>query len=238
MTFKVVSANDAHHLLSLWQAGQDESIQAYEDTIGSVGAETSDEIGHGANVLRNLHEQSRGRGDWGTFDGEAAAGFHSMVAPLPASIEGNPGFWRWVALRLFNVIEWRHARPEGAYPGNYGLGSRTSNYPMRLWFRAALSYDDKAADPYELTRRGSVDFWESGIIRPRYSSCRALVRAFVRYQYPESSDGVRLHSTHPDGVRLLYKKLKRLQATMALELLDDNEAYSLLDDLGSGLRRA
>ena len=35
---------------------------------------------------------------------------------------------------------------------------------------------------------------------------------------------------------MLYKRLQRLQATMAFELLDDDEAYSLIEDLGSTLR--
>ena len=237
MAFKGISANDAHYLLSRWQAGEEEALDAYEVALDNVDSAASEKTGHAIRDVKDLYEQSRDSNDRAGFDREAAVAFHSAIAPLPPSIEGDPGFWRWVALQMFHVIEWRHSRPDGAHPHNYGLGSRTSNYPRRLWFRAALSYDE-AADPYELVRRGPVDFWESGIIRPRYSSCRALVRAFVRWQYPEPSSMGSLHLTHADGIRLLYKQLKRLHSTMALELLDDNEAYSLLDDLGSDLRRA
>lgn len=234
MSYKTISANDAQELLQLWQARREMPIEEFEYPQGDGDSAVNDAIAS----LKRLHEQSASRSDWAAFDGEAAVAFHQAVAPLPPSIEGNPGFWRWVALQLFNVIEWRHARPEGAHPHNYGLGSRMSNYPIRLWLRAALSYDDQSTDPYELTRRGAVDFWESGIIRPRYSSCRPLVRSFVRYQYPELSSRGTLHLTHSNGIRSLYKRLKRLHATMALELLNDDDAHSLVDELGSGLQRA
>ena len=233
MPYKIISANDAHELLLSWQTGKEGTIEEFEYPEGDADSAVNDAI----SSLRHLHEQSTNRSDWAAFDGEAAVMLHQTIAPLPPAIEGNPGFWRWIALQLFKVIEWRHARPEGAHPHNYGLGSRVSNYPIRLWLRAALSYDDQSTDPYELTCRGAVDFWESGIIRPRYSSCRALVRSFVRYHYPELSGRGTLHLTHSNGIRSLYKRLKRLHATMALELLDDDDAYALLNELGSGLQR-
>ena len=112
------------------------------------------------------------------------------------------------------------------------------NYPLRLWLRASLSYDEQADDPYELTRKGTIDFWESGILRPRYSSCRTLVKGFIRYQYPDNAPRGYLHPTDPQGVRMLYKRIKRMHTTLALELLDEEEAYELLKDLGSDLMAA
>ena len=237
MDFKAISANDAQRLLRLWQT---ESIEKYEYAVGPANARAAASVGNAIKVLRDLHGRSQGRSDWAAFDGEAAVAFHSAIGSLPSAIEKDRGFWIWTALQLFNVIEWRHARPEGAHRYNYGLGARTSNYPMRLWLRASSSYDDLAADPYELTRRGTVDFWESGIIRHRYSSCRALVRAFVRYQYPAPSGRARLHPTHPDGLRSLYRILRREYAKdkIAIRSLDDAGAYALLHRLGSQLRPA
>ena len=35
---------------------------------------------------------------------------------------------------------------------------------------------------------------------------------------------------------MLYKRLKRIHATVALEMLDEGAAFGLLSDLGKGLR--
>ena len=245
MIFKELSDSDAQELIKVWHEGDMDSVKEYEHQVGKgdsldpILSEASNAIVH----LKHASSSSSNRVDPASFDSKAAVAFHSTIRArcnLPPDIEGRRRFWIWLALaKMYDVIEWRHHRDGGAHPANYGLGSRERNYAWLLWFRAELSYDEKAADPYELTRRGSIDFWESGILRPRYSACRPLVRAFIRYQYPaELSGKPRLHPTNPNGARQLYKILRRRHATMALELLDDSDAYSLIDNLGAGLQRA
>ncbi len=237
----MLSAGDAHYLLSCWQHDQEEEADIYGRELSSISPAESvlDEAIDAIDALRSADSYKRLR-NLASFDCEAAVLLHYKVQELPPAIESNTEFWYWLAIfKFFEIIEWRHARKdEGAHPNNYGLGSRMGNYPLRLWLRASLSYDENAGDPYALTRKGTIDFWESGILRPRYSSCRALVKSFIRYQYPDNAPRGYLHPTDPQGVRMLYKRIKRMHTTLALELLDENETYELLEDLGADLMRA
>ena len=241
MPLKTLSAGDALYILSCWQSNQEEEPDTYGRELSNT-CPTEHALDKAVLAIDGLRltDPHKRRSDFASFDCQAAVLFHQKVLELPHVIESNAEFWYWVAIfKFFEVIEWRHARKdEGAHSNNYGLGSRISNYPLRLWLRASLSYDKNTDDPYALTRKGTIDFWESGILRPRYSSCRALVKSFIRYQYPDNAPRGYLHPTNPQGIRMLYKRIKRMHTTLALELLDEGEAYELLDDLGSDLMRA
>ena len=235
---KELTANDAREVLLCWQKGDWEPINEYVTQSGTGSPIDESAINSAVDAIQSICDEGRAnKRERGIIDGDAATFLHSSLPNLDAATVGKAGFWRWLALaNFYRVIEWRHHRDEGAHPNNYGIGNRWTNYPARLWFRADLSYDEHSQDPYELTKRGPVDFWESGIIRHNYASCRCLARAFVRYQYPGERLGrPRLHLVHENGVRLLYKRLRRLHATVAFEILNDDEAYELLLDLGHGL---
>ncbi len=163
---------------------------------------------------------------------------------LPPNLAASDGFWRWLAVAKFSaIIEARHAPASSqAHLGNYGIDkSVTSNRMAILWLRADMLYDaDATRDPYHLAKYHlHADFLESGIIRPRYAWCRNLSRALVRFQYrsPES-DSAFLHSTHENGIRELYKRLRRLHPTVAFEFISDDELENILQDKSRDLKRA
>jgi len=172
------------------------------------------------------------------FDRKAAELVHRNLA-IPASISGRKDFWIWVSLELGrDIVDWRHGSDgQPAHANNYSINNKHDGLLARLWFRAELSRID-GLDPYELTRRGQErDFWDSGIIRSRYSSCRPLTRALVRAQYPAEDARPVYHSTQELGIRMLYKRLKRIHATVALEVLDEASADALLRGLCHDLVR-
>ena len=176
------------------------------------------------------------------FDKRACAILHKTLA-LPAHLAASNGFWRWLAVEKFSeLIEARHAyRDNPARLRNYGINARwDSNRITILWLRADILYDTDADDPYHLASRSMhTDFVESGIIRPRYAWCRNLAREFVKFQYPnpKSSDAY-LHSTASDGVREMYKQLKRLHSTISFEFMSDDELRGILQEKSAGLGRA
>lgn len=173
------------------------------------------------------------------FDQEAAEIVHKHL-PIDPILAACREFWIWLSVAKFpDIIEWRHGTDDSyAHINNYSLALKTEGLFCRLWFRAALSIVE-GEDPYKLCRVGARDFWDSGIVRPRYSACRALTRAFAKFQYPEELKGKPLlHPTNKDGVRKLYKLLKRVQPTVAFELLDEGAATKLLKGLSEGLKKA
>ena len=172
------------------------------------------------------------------FDRMAAELVHRNLE-IPPAVSGRKDFWIWMSLELSrDIVDWRHGSDgQPAHPNNYSINNKHDGLLARLWFRAELSRTD-GLDPYGLTRRGQErDFWDSGIIRSRYSSCRPLTRALVRAQYPAEDAGPVFHSTHELGIRMLYKRLKRIHATVALEVLDETGADALLGSLCHDLVR-
>lgn len=177
----------------------------------------------------------------GVFDSRGSVLVHRRLAVLTTQIAADRDFWRYLACGpLYEVVRRRHA---GSSSGDqFGLGKRWEAMPERLWFRGHISVSPGASDPYELTRRGTVDFWTSGPIRRLFSCCHSIVRALVRYQFPEEGEFLRTGGYRPqtltfDGLRELYKHLRHFNATLELEALDDTDALSLIEELAGGLPR-
>ena len=194
-------------------------------------------------LVNQLHERGE-RVTVNTFDRHACAILHRTL-DIPNNLVSIDGFWRWLAVAKFReIIEARHGdqtKQKPAHLRNYGIdASAINNRIAILWFRADMVYDPYAVDPYNLAKQpGHTDFWESGIIRHRYAWCRNLARAFVKFQYQDSSsDRAYLHSTSAGGVRELYKRLRRLHATVSYEFLSNGEVRQMLEDKSQGLKRA
>lgn len=173
------------------------------------------------------------------FDRHASKAIHEALDLTP-DILADPGFWRWLAVaKLYQVLETRH-RARGRHAGlkNFGVtGSATSNRAFILWLRADIVYDEENADPYHLsTRLSSTDFWESGIIRHRYGWAPSLARAFVEFEYPNPGSGkARLAIGSENGVRMLYKRLKRLHAIISFDHMSAEEIIPILESKSDGL---
>ena len=175
------------------------------------------------------------------FDRAACKILHQELNISP-NLASSEGFWRWLAVERFcDVIEARHNRRSPvAGLMNFGIdGPPTSNRLRILWLRADIVYDALSEDPYHLaTRLSPTDFWESGIIRHRYGWSRNLARLLTRFQYPDPDSGLgTLHLTREDGIRMLYKRLKRMHSTIAFEYLNDLELQELLNAKSSDLLR-
>ena len=200
-----------------------------------------------ADALRRIKEKTEERGeklDVNTFDKAVCAVLHGELE-LPPNLVAADGFWRWLAVEKFgDLVEARapKSRDSGfVLPRNYGINaSVTDNRIAIMWFRADMVYDPEAEDSYHLaTRPAHTDFWESGIIRHRYAWSRNLARSLVRFQYRDpESDQAFLHSTHVEGIRELYKRLRRLHTTISFEYLGDDEINAILEQKCADLKRA
>ena len=175
------------------------------------------------------------------FDRSACRIIHQGLN-LPLNLAAVDGFWRWLAVdKFYEIIESRHNRTsEHAGLGNFGIDAPSDRARLKiLWLRADVVYDAEHDDPYHLSDRLSpTDFWESGIIRHYYGWAPNLARTLVSFQYPDPDSGKgALHLTHENGIRMLYKRLRRLHTTVAFEYLDDAQLADLLTRLSEDLRR-
>lgn len=177
------------------------------------------------------------------FDATVSEVVHRNLK-VPVNVAEDDGFWRWMAIELGpDVIEHRHKTPNvDAHIDNFGLGGKWENLFKRLWFRAELSIDANAEDPYELTRRGHVDFWASAIVRHRYSSSRILNRALIEFVYPRPEERLGaiwriVERPGRPGLRTLYTRLRQVQSTVAYETLSVEQCKQILESLSEDLPR-
>ena len=175
------------------------------------------------------------------FDSRACKILHQELNISP-NLAASDGFWRWLAVeRFYDVVEARHSRRSTvASVMNFGIdGPPTSNRLRILWLRADIVYDASDKHPYHLaTRLSPTDFWESGIIRHRYGWSRNLARLMTRFQYPDPKSGMgKLHLTNENGIRMLYKRLKRMHSTIAFEFLSDSELLNIIEAKSADLLR-
>ena len=233
MIYKSMSSGDARIILDARSRGEPVELEQFEETLGTespIPDENIEAVVTEANELRSRYPDVLTIAQKSRFDHEASVAIHETL-DIDQVVAGDRGFWTWLAVVHFSdLIEWRYFRPQGAHYENYGIGNKDRNYPSRLWFQSALCYDEQADDPYHLAKLGDTDFYESGIVRHRYSSCRNFARALVRYQYPDDDPASRT-LTPIRRIRALYVKLRRLQATVQFEALDDDECLELIEDL-------
>lgn len=239
MRFPAISLSAARtHLDTRPKGKSGDPKGSYE--IGS-GDDARPLLAEAAKVLSDsvakYSEKGTGKEMGPAFDAEAAAALHNAL-DLPRRVAGDSDFWRYfVCVDLYDVVQWRHPpRSEDPYSGNpFGLGNVWEILPRRLWARGELGYQAGSEDPYRLVRRGSVDFWASGPIRHLYGCARPVVRALVRYQYPEDGtfEGKRYRprTLNIDEYRELIKKIRHYHATTTLEFLDDSQANELIKRL-------
>lgn len=178
------------------------------------------------------------------FDRFAAPLLHSFNRELPTHMQEDAGFWRWVAIEHgADIVEHRYGGSARAGRSNFGLGDRWESMFRRLWFRGDVSHDIEARNPYHLTVLGDVDFWASGVFRHQYGSSRNLAKAFIQFAYdnpttPEQDRWQRAGESDRDkGIRILYKNLSRLHATVAYEVLTVEQCTEILKRLSKGLPR-
>jgi len=163
----------------------------------------------------------------GDFEAKGCTEVHRAL-PFDPQMLGDYEWWMWLAVfRFRELVDWRHGGESGvAAPANFGIGNGSENFLYRMWLRADAGYDPTRPDPYELARRGDQDFWRSHVFRQGYGRCRSLVRALIRYQFPDGSGSN--PSLKTDEIRELAKRLRRLHPNVILEYLDEGTAYEVI----------
>jgi hypothetical protein len=177
--------------------------------------------------LRFPERLSRRDPKGGEFEAQACAELHRRL-PFDPQMLADYEWWTWLAVfRFRELVEWRHGGETGrAAPANFGIGNGSENLLYRMWLRADAGYDPTRSDPYELARRGDQDFWRSHVFRQGYGRCRSMVRALIRYQFPDDSAENPVLKTAE--IRELAKRLRRLHPNVVFEYLDEESAYELI----------
>lgn len=240
----------------------DPNVASYQSTNGAgepLDLSSVEDLAHELGQLwRDCAEDTK------LFDSRACVLVHRSVPREPEALSDD-GFWRWLALgplRQITIYRYppskdREDEAGMVIPGrynrqNFGVGAsarqRAECYPYKLWLRAELGHftgGDDGKDPYRFAMRGDVDFWTSHVHRQSYTTNRLLCSSLVRTQFPDDRDGSPLLVSGEEsvsdgirGIRTLAKRLRRLQATYELNVLDQDELDVLVSEQASDLTRA
>lgn len=236
MTYPTISEADFHEALELFRNGRldDESIKRLTEL--KEGGDFNSLVVH--ELVSGLYQIVEGLGDpkprgfGARFDRAAAAFVHETLA-LEPTIASDTSFWRWLSFasdgELAALIDWRYGTGEKyqAPKKYFGLGHPKNSMYGYLWLRANAVFDSEQDDPYEYTRLGDVDLWQSHIIRVDFGSVPQLAKAFVKFIHP----GPGKQRISRDDYRSLASELSRRNASVAFELLDSKEAESLINQV-------
>lgn len=166
------------------------------------------------------------------FERRAASLVHQRLDLHPI-IAGDAGFWRWLTFSvdgdLADLVDWRYPSQESGHAREqyFGLGQMKQGMYAYLWLCAQSVFNPRAKDPYELSRRGDVDVWQSHIVRIDFGSVPQLARAFIQYVFPDDES----QHLHREQYRKLAREITRRNASMAFELLDDLDSLELIDSI-------
>lgn len=195
--------------------------------------------------LNNIYEQveigwSPSSTKWQAIDAEASVALHKALRELPRDIAMSKGFWRYLSVYLSNIILLRYAYQdvkEDFDKRHFGEEIFNSLLP-RLWFRAELSIDEQATDPYWLTIKGVSDFWSSFVLRRVYAQSKPLVRSLVKYffvpstiQFFENETPI----TTLEAFRMIGPAVRRQHSLSPFELMDEPQCFLVLDMLATEL---
>ena len=180
-----------------------------------------------------LWELAHGLGKPGfAFERQAASLVHRHLGLHPI-VAGDAGFWRWLTFSgegdLADLVNWRYPGQETGHAREqyFGFGQMKEGMYAYLWLCAQSVMDHTLEDPYELSRRGDVDVWQSHVVRIDFGSVPQLARAFIRFVFPDEET----QFLRREQYRQLAREVTRRNASMAFELLDDSESLELIRDM-------
>ena len=166
------------------------------------------------------------------FERQAASLVHQRLG-LHSIVAGDAEFWRWLTFsvdgELAQLVDWRYPDQDTGHAREqyFGFGQMKEGMYAYLWLCAQAVFDPTLEDPYELSRRGDVDIWQSHIVRIDFGSVPQLARAFIRFVFPEEEEQL----LRREQYRQLAREVTRRNASMAFELLDDSESLELIGDI-------
>ena len=166
------------------------------------------------------------------FERQAASLVHRHLGLHPI-VAGDAGFWRWLTFSgegdLADLVDWRYPGQDTGHAREqyFGFGQMKEGMYAYLWLCAQSVLDRALEDPYELSRRGDVDVWQSHVVRIDFGSVPQLARAFIRFVFPDDET----QFLRREQYRQLAKEVTRRNASMAFELLDDSESLELIRNI-------
>lgn len=168
------------------------------------------------------------------FEGALAVTLYKTLKELPAEVLTDRDFWRYLAIRLYEFVQWRDG--EACSLESYGAAGSALNWncvPLRMFNRAHVAEVGRLAagsdeDFYGVDLHGATDLWRSHILRVLTSYSPLVVHEMLK-DYDNWTDRAKaLGMQRKDAVREYAKDLKRARSNILFEVLDGEAVGDLL----------
>ena len=231
MSYPTLPVEVARRAFNAYVADQEVKLIVQEGTAQVAGAEFDE--ARAIDLSNFLYELAHGLGKPSyAFERQAASIVHQRLDIQPI-VAGDAGFWRWLTFsedgNFAQLVDWRYPNQETGHAREqyFGFGQMKGGMYAYLWLCAQAVFDPTLEDPYELSRLGDVDIWQSHIIRIDFASVPQMARAFIRFVFPEKGG----QFLRREQYRQLAREVTRQNASMAFELLNDSESLEFIGDI-------
>lgn len=252
MTYKIITRPDAANWFASLAHNSNFNVKITDSSSHLVLSNNVDELISQINesILRlkndvaNKNVQSSDRIN---LEYEVGKILYEKLMNVNYIILTDSDFWRWFTIAhpdLLSVAAWRHDKTldtvHEMQKVNLGIGNIREGFYSRAWMRIHLSYDENAKDPYHLACRGDQDFWRSHILRQSYAKSPAMVRALIKFQYPNLNGPSNLKASgdSPTGIRRLARNLSASLSTIAIDAFDEDDAYNFIETIYQKMKLA
>ena len=168
------------------------------------------------------------------LEGTLSIDFYKTLRSLPAEVLTDRDFWRFLAVRMYDFIQWR----DGAECSleSYGAAGSALNWncvPLRMFNRAHVAEAGRLAaasdeEFYGVSMHQATDLWRSHILRVLTSYSPLVAHALLK-DYENWADRAKsLGKQRKDAVREYAKDLRRARSNILFEVLDGDAAADLL----------
>lgn len=175
-----------------------------------------------ADLLRIISDlESSGSSDkFNKFEIQASGLVRQFVDGLNRNEKMDPGFWAYLGVELFEVIDWRHpitGDSKKASHSNFGADKTKSDYFLliRLYLR------DRLSETQAHKEMGDQDLWNSHIIRVQTAKNVSVVAALLEKARDSGRSGAQIRDE--------AKTMKALRANIVTEIMDKQQAKDFVD---------
>ena len=245
MSYKIITKPDAlqwyNHVLQGGDIMSEIKISDSDNelTVGNSFDATIQQLVTDIIRLRDTYKKIDGKFPSGTnLEFELGKLIFVVLEKIHPIILTDTNFWRWFTIShrdLLDIAAWRHGNSLDTLgdfdKSNLGIGNIKEGFYSRCWMRVALAYDVNQRDPFIFAQQGDQDFWRSHILRQSYAKSSNMIRALIRFQYPNLDNVAQLRPSgdHPLGIRKIARNLSASLSTIAIDALDDESALKFIE---------
>lgn len=168
------------------------------------------------------------------FEGTLSIDLYKALSKLPATVLTDRDFWRYLAARMYDFIQWRDG--ESCSLESYGASAAALNWncvPLRMFNRAHVAEVGRLAagsteEFYGVDLHEATDLWRSHILRVLTSYAPLVAYSMLKDYDNWTARSKGLGRGRTEVVRQYAKDLRRTRSNILFEVLDQDAVDSLL----------